>query len=71
MSESEFNHDDFEVVRVVDLFGGYEELRHKDKDIETVSFFCLLVQDRLPSHSLPSAYTVCTEICNAKQTKGA
>ncbi|KIM39139.1 hypothetical protein M413DRAFT_29693 [Hebeloma cylindrosporum] len=33
-----FNHDDFEVVRVVNLFGGCEELRHiKNKEIAAVT----------------------------------
>ncbi|KAF9441232.1 hypothetical protein P691DRAFT_684645 [Macrolepiota fuliginosa MF-IS2] len=26
----DYRHDNFEVVRKVDLFGGYEELRHKN-----------------------------------------
>ncbi|KAH8105291.1 hypothetical protein BXZ70DRAFT_1004805 [Cristinia sonorae] len=35
----EYNHDDFEVVRRVDLYGGYEELRHKQADIDAHTRF--------------------------------
>ncbi len=37
---NEYNHDDFEVLRIVDRFGGYEELRHKNQDIAAV---CLVL----------------------------
>ena len=36
--EFDFKHDDFEVVRVVDLFGGYEELKHKNEQIAAVRY---------------------------------
>jgi hypothetical protein len=40
----EHKHDDFEVVRTDNRFGGYEELRHKDQNarVGSLSFYLLL-----------------------------
>jgi len=36
--EFDFKHDDFEVVYVVDLFGGYKELKYKNEQIAVVHY---------------------------------